>query len=237
MSRSRPGRALLLAGLLAGAGTGAAAHPLDEYVQASYLTLGPEGVTIDLRLTPGVEVATRVLAVIDTDRDRAISDAEGRAYAAMVLRELSLELDGRGAPLRLAGAELPAVADLLRGEGTIALRVESDAPGAGRPGDHRLAYRNGHEPARSAYLVNSYVPAAPFSISAQTRDYYQRGIEVDYTVARGRAGWHWWGGAALVALAGGLGVASARRRRARGARGLADPPRGGVSSGTSASPR
>jgi hypothetical protein len=45
----------------------AAAHPRDEYLQALYLTLGADGVTVELALSPGVRVAPQMVAVIDED--------------------------------------------------------------------------------------------------------------------------------------------------------------------------
>jgi hypothetical protein len=43
----------------------AAAHVLDEYVEAAQISLAPEGARVELRLVPGVEVADRVFALID----------------------------------------------------------------------------------------------------------------------------------------------------------------------------
>ena len=174
----------------------ASAHVVDEYVQASYITLGAEGVSIEIDLTPGVDVAARVLAIVDADGDGEISGAEGRAYAARVLRDISLTVDGRAVALSLTGGAFPAVSEMRRGEGVIRLRLggqgwPEDGDGA-RPGTHRLVYRNSHRPVPSSYLVNAYLPAAPFTITAQHRDRLQHGIEIDYTVKREpRSAWAW----------------------------------------------
>ena len=231
MTHGRRRRRLLLA--LAGlalCARPASGHVVDEYVQASYITLGSDGVSIDLNLTPGVDVAARVLAMIDGDGDGEISAAEGRAYAALVLRDLSLVVDGRQVPLSLAGGAFPAVAAVRAGEGVIRLRL-SAAPWSGgsgaRPGAHTLALTNSHHPAPSTYLVNAYLPAAPFTITGQRRDRLQRAIEVEFTVAAvpralapppapagARVAWRWVA-VALVTLVAGASWVVRRRVASR----------------------
>ena len=93
----------------------AVVHPLDEYVQATYITLEPDRVRLDLYLTPGVEVAERVVALIDRDRDGEVSAGESEAYAGTVLRGLSLRVDDRPFPLALVGVESAPAAALLAG--------------------------------------------------------------------------------------------------------------------------
>jgi hydrogenase/urease accessory protein HupE len=187
-------RALLLAvaGLLLPAAL-AAAHPLDEYVQATYITLSPERVELDIFLTPGVQVAPRVIALLDSDGNGEISRAEALAYGRRALGEMRLAVDGRALPLDLAGAEYPQPAEILRGEGTLRLRVSAGAwSESGGRAAHRLFFHNAHEPVPSSYLVNAYLPAAPISITHQERDWSQHGIEIDFSVAGGApAGWGW----------------------------------------------
>ena len=42
------------------------AHRLDEYLQATTIAIEPDHLTLQLRLIPGVAVATKVLAFVDT---------------------------------------------------------------------------------------------------------------------------------------------------------------------------
>jgi nickel/cobalt transporter (NicO) family protein len=51
----------------------ASAHPMDEYVQNTYIDLAPDRTTLQIDLTPGVFVAPEVVALIDTDGDGEIS--------------------------------------------------------------------------------------------------------------------------------------------------------------------
>ena len=53
------------------------AHRIDEYLQATTISLEQERIGVEIRLTPGVEVFRAVFAKIDTDGDGSIS--RGRA--------------------------------------------------------------------------------------------------------------------------------------------------------------
>lgn len=161
----------------------ASAHPIDEYVQNTYIDLAPDRTTLQINLTPGVIVAPEVLALIDADGDGEISEAEGEAYAKnAVLQNIALEVDGEPQPLTLVDSSFPTPLDMSAGMGTIRLWVAAEAP-AGSPGDHSLSYRNGHEPVNSRYLVNAFRASDEVEISRQDRDELQAGIRVNYTTA------------------------------------------------------
>jgi nickel/cobalt transporter (NicO) family protein len=161
----------------------ASAHPMDEYVQNTYIDLAPDSTTLQVDLTPGVLVAPEVVALIDADGDGEISEAEGEAYANdAVLRDVSLAVDGEPQPLTLVDSSFPTPLDMGAGMGTIRLWVVPETP-AGSPGDHSLSYRNDHEPVNSRYLVNAFKASDEVEISQQDRDELQNGIRVDYTTA------------------------------------------------------
>jgi hypothetical protein len=52
------------------------AHRLDEYLQSTLVAIEAGDVRLQINLTPGVAVAAQVLALIDRDRDGAISRKE-----------------------------------------------------------------------------------------------------------------------------------------------------------------
>jgi nickel/cobalt transporter (NicO) family protein len=171
--------AIPLALLPAGA---ASAHPLDVYLQGSYVTLAPSAVEVELDLSPGVLVAPRALAALDPDGDRTISSTESGTYAAGVLRQVEVRVDGRALPLRLTGVEVPPYLTVQTGYGTIKVRGEaSGAPSAA--GRHQVAYRNRFAPAGSAYQVNAFVAAgAAVVLGTQHRDATQRQSVIDYRI-------------------------------------------------------
>ena len=97
----------------------AVAHLLDEYVQAAKITLIPTGVGIELRLSPGVELADRIFATIDGDRNGQISTTEEQAYAQRVVQDLTLEVNDRAVPLILTSVQFPSRHEMNEGIGAI----------------------------------------------------------------------------------------------------------------------
>ncbi len=161
----------------------ASAHPIDEYVQNTYIDLAPDRTTLQIDLTPGMLVAPEVVMLIDTDGDGELSEAEGASYVEnAVLRDVSLAVDGEPQPLTLVDSSFPTPLDMGAGMSTIRVRVDAEAL-AGSPGDHLLSYRNDHEPVNSRYLVNAFKASDEVEISHQDRDELQNGIRVDYTTA------------------------------------------------------
>ena len=175
----------------------AAAHRLDEYLQATRIGFADHSVDVEIDLSPGVRVAPQVVALIDTDRDGALSRAEQRAYAALVVKLASLTVDGTAVPLALAGSEYPSAAEMRAGTGTIHLRARSAVRPASA-GAHVLTYVNVHQPEMSAYLVNALAPPPGIRITGQQRDPWQQQLRLEYVVDAG--------GGAASRLAAGLGV-------------------------------
>ena len=179
----------------------AAAHVLDEYVQAAQIALAPGGAHVELRLTPGVEVAERVFALIDVDADGQISPAEEQAYSRRVLQDIALEVDGRRVPLALTGIHFPSRREMKEGIGAIHLDLKAEAA-LGAAGEHQLSFRNDHLPELGVYLVNALVPAtSEIKISGQERDPHQREMRLSLhvTSSDGR-GTQPWAGMLMVCL-------------------------------------
>lgn len=172
----RPGVVTLVAWLTWSAP--AAAHRLDEFLQATRIVLQPDAVELEIDLTPGVEVAAAVIQAIDTDRDGVLTEPEQAAYASLVLETTRLTLDGRPLTSVPTAHAFPPVADLTTGTGTIHLRARADAHDLLR-GAHELHYVNGHAPPSSAYLVNAMMPPDGVRITRQRRDREQREIVID----------------------------------------------------------
>jgi hypothetical protein len=156
------------------------AHRLDEYLQASRLSLLPDGVGVEIDLTPGSSVAADVSALIDTDADRQLTQVEVERYTRGVLADLVLEANGDAVSLRLTGVQAPTVDEMMAGLGTIRITAIGDRPGIGR-GRVRLNYRNNHQGPSSVYLVNALVPRdSSVRVTTQTRDAHQREITLEF---------------------------------------------------------
>ncbi|MFN8539421.1 MAG: hypothetical protein U0232_18325 [Thermomicrobiales bacterium] len=160
----------------------ALAHPLDIYLQATYITVSPAQVVVELDLTPGVLVAPQALALLDADGDQQIADAEGRAYAETIVRNVAIQVDGQPLALAITKIDMPEYLVIQAGYGTI--RVFTSATlAAGLTGTHAIAYSNNNAPAGVAYQVNTFVEnGAAITLGKQNRSDTQQSIAVDYTI-------------------------------------------------------
>jgi len=160
-------------------GTTAHAHRLDEYLEATILSLDGNRIHAEIRLTPGVSIAPVVIGEIDTNRDGVISAAEQHSYAAEVLADLSLAVDGNPIRPHLVSLRFPRTNDMKEGTGEIELDFDAALPPRG--GSRRLTFENRHEFPIAAYLVNCLVPQDPrVRIVSQSRNYSQSSYQLDF---------------------------------------------------------
>jgi hydrogenase/urease accessory protein HupE len=153
------------------------AHRLDEYLQATIFSIEPGNIHATMRLVPGVAVAPRVIASIDSDHDGVLSPDEEHRYAERVMSDLELKEDGRNLPLHLASVTLPSVDQMKMGTGEIELAFSADLPAV--RGEHQLTFENHHESGISVYLVNSLVPQdQSLQLEAQSRNQNQSFYQV-----------------------------------------------------------
>lgn len=157
---------------------GVAAHRLDEYLQATLIGVTRDGVDVEINLTPGVAVLPAVLSAIDRNHDGRISPDEEQAYAAEVLRDVELQVDGKSVPLRLTGRQFPSLQAMSEGLGTIRLNMRADRAG------HELRFENRHMSGVSVYLVNCLASRDDGLLAGKPeRDEAQRSIRFSYSFA------------------------------------------------------
>ena len=195
--------AIALAALLASP-TDAIAHRLDEYLQASRVTLDRDRISLEIDLTPGASMATAAVGLLDRDGDGAISPAEAGAYGRRVVADLIVVLDDRPVAMSLTRTEVPTIAEMRDGLGTIRLSAVGRVPSV-TAGRRRLLLRNTHEPLTSVYLANAMISNDErVAVVKQSRDPRQQELRVDYDIALGVSGQFLWlafGAAALSILA------------------------------------
>ena len=182
MRSAMAGLAGLLLALLPGR---AEAHPVDEVVQAAYLTLAPGAVRLELDITPGSNVAGALLHVLDANADRTIAAAEARGYARRVLRQSTLTLDGVAVSWTLNEVNVPSYQSFETGSGTISIHAVAERPDS--PGPHVLSYRNDHHPAASLPMANVFLLPGEgwqYRVVSQQRTDDGREITVSYNVDR-----------------------------------------------------
>lgn len=196
--------------ILLASGMPACAHRLDEYLQATTISLEKDRVQAQIRLTPGVSVSSYMIGTIDTNHDGILSRGEQQAYADQVLREVSLTLNAQRLPLQPLSVRFPKISEMKEGLGTIEISFAADASGSL---ERQLVFENHHQSPIAAYLVNCLVPQdRDIQITAQRRSYEQSVYQVSYRqggVRPGPLSLAWWslgrslaGSAATLLLAG-----------------------------------
>jgi len=165
----------------------AAAHALDEYLQAILIGVEKDHVSVSMRLVPGVAVLPDVLRGMDKNGDGKVSISERQDYPTRVLGDLYLSLNGKHLPLRLISADIPAPEQLQEGLGQMRIEMKADFPANG--GQRRLVLRNHHQSQIAAYLVNSLAARdTSIRLLAQRRNTDQSFYQLDYMQAAGAPG-------------------------------------------------
>ena len=161
---------------------GVSAHVLDEYLQSAQIALTPDAVRLEMHLMPGVDVADRVFAAIDRDRNGQLSAAEQRAYAQRVSADLVFKVDNRPLPLILLSSDFPSHKAMKQGDAPINLTFSVAT--AFSPGDHQLTFRNNHWRSIAVYQVNALLPPTnSIFITSQQRDASQREFQLYFRIA------------------------------------------------------
>jgi hypothetical protein len=175
-------RLVAIIALAAGLPASSSAHELDEYLQAARVSLEQHQILCEIDLTPGADIAPEIVALVDRDENGRVEPSEAEAYGRTVLRDVSLELDGRTVALTLTRVDVPTVGEMKAGVGTIQVRATADIA-RWDSGRHRLYFRNDHHPDAAVYLVNPLAPSHhDIVLAAQARDRKQREIRLEYDV-------------------------------------------------------
>jgi hypothetical protein len=160
------------------------AHRIDEYLQASIVSFENGGIRVSMRLIPGVLVSSAVIGNIDTNKDGSFSESEQRAYAQRVIGDLSITMDGKAVPPKLAAWSFPQPGQMREGLGEIHIDYTLDLSSGSAVRSFVLA--NHHLSRLSVYLMNVIVPEDPYTrILAQKRDSQQSVYELDFEQGTG----------------------------------------------------
>ncbi|HTL17512.1 MAG TPA: hypothetical protein VL793_09755 [Patescibacteria group bacterium] len=158
------------------------AHRLDEYLQATLVSIKPGEVRLRLNLTPGVEVAEQVISRIDRNKDGVISSNEAAIYSRLLKRDLTLRVDHRKVELRITGLNLPEPTELRTGLGIIQIEFSATVHPLA-PGAHSLTLKNRHLSGISVYLFNAaQPPPGSVHIISQKRNDNQSTGEIEFRI-------------------------------------------------------
>jgi hypothetical protein len=165
---------------LAAISPAASGHVLDEYLQTTLVVIDPDDIRLKINLTPGIEIAEKVLSQIDTNGDGTISSGESAAYAEILKRDLTVRFDGIATQLKLTASNIPELADLRTGHGVIQMEFLL-MPSSFSGGNHRLIFENRHFDSLGVYLFNAARPrSASIRIARQNRNANQSKGEIDF---------------------------------------------------------
>ena len=160
----------------------AVAHRLDEYLQATILSVSKARLEASMRLLPGVAVFPAVFASIDTNSDGVLSESEQRSYAVRVLADLSLTADGHHLRPQLISVHFPSIEQMKAGLGEIQIEFRADLPAG--DSHRKIILENHHQPRISVYLVNCLVPRdRDIRVVAQQRNEDQSLYQLEYVNA------------------------------------------------------
>lgn len=156
------------------------AHRLNEYLQATTITLSRDKVRLQMRLTPGTAIAVKLLQTIDANGDGAISLTEQRNYLGQIEHDLSLTIDGRYTALEAQAFIFPAPEAMKKGVGDVIVSYEAalDTKNVA----HQLIFKDQHYKNMAVYLVNCLLPAdTTLKVTGQTRSNDQSVYQLDFT--------------------------------------------------------
>ncbi|SDD98610.1 HupE / UreJ protein [Mucilaginibacter pineti] len=149
-------------------------------MQATTISLTSDKVFLELRLTPGTDVAARIIKAIDLNGDQQFSEGEKRAYLNKLNRDVSLAMDGHTAWLKLVSSTFSNVEDLKEGIGDVIIDYEADITTPGFA--HQLIFKNQHYSSIAVYMVNTLLPVdTAIQVNSQTRSNDQSVYQLDFT--------------------------------------------------------
>ena len=129
-----------------------------------------------------MEVADKVLALIDRDHDGVISKSEEAGYAELLKLDLTARLDEHDVAIKLIASTFPEPAELRAGLGIMQVEFSVTSTGL-TAGAHKLTLENRHAPAASVYLINAAKPrSGAVQITAQKRNQNQASGDIGFTI-------------------------------------------------------
>lgn len=156
----------------------AAAHRETGLLQKSLVEVTDREVLVQVTVHPGMDVAKRVIALMDANGDGNIGTAEADIWAARFMEVQSVTMDGRPLPLRLEGVSSTPPSDILGGHPAADVRFSADL-GTVKPGAHAMVFRNGWEPFAGEWQCDGLVSGTPaVRITSHSRDEVERELKL-----------------------------------------------------------
>lgn len=146
------------------------AHRTTGLLQASLVDVLPSQVGVEVTLTPGIDIAPKIFALLDMNGDGVVSEIESAVWSEIFMAGQSVAVDGKLLPLTVQSVRTSPLAEMTNGHAEIVVNFTADLGELTR-GPHTIVCANHYEPIPSAYQVNGLVPKAPsVRITSHCRD-------------------------------------------------------------------
>ena len=163
------------------------AHRTSGLLQASLVDVQAAQVGVEVTLLPGMDMASKVYALLDTDGDGGISESERSAWGKEFLSRQTVTLDGRPLPITLQSVRAAPLSEMKEGHSEIVVHFIADL-GPGVRGAHALMCANRYSPVPCSYQSNGLVPKDPsVRITAHRRDEQQHELTLDVAFGKNPA--------------------------------------------------
>lgn len=155
------------------------AHRATGLLQASLVDVQPSQVAVEVTLVPGIDIAPKIIALLDRNGDGLFSDAESTAWSAHFLAGQRVTVDGRSLPLKLTGIHASPLMEMIGGHAEIVVSFTADIGNLAQ-GPHSIVCANRYEPIPCAFQINGLVPKVPgVRIINHRRDERQQELALD----------------------------------------------------------
>ncbi|MCI0534653.1 MAG: hypothetical protein L0Z50_05440 [Verrucomicrobiales bacterium] len=143
-------------------------------LQSSLVEILPTQVGVEVTLAPGIDLAPKIIALIDLDHNGVFSDLESEAWSELFMARQSVTVDGQSLPLELKSVRASPLAEMTGGHAQIVVHYTAELGSLAR-GSRTIVCANRYEPIPCAYQCNGLVPKAPgVRIASHRRDERQR---------------------------------------------------------------
>jgi hypothetical protein len=150
------------------------AHRTAGLLQSSLVEVLPSQVGVEVTLTPGMDIAPKMVALLDTDGDGVFSGIESAVWSEVFMVGQSMKVEGQLIPLQLQSVRTSPLGEMTNGHAEIVVHFTADLDPSTR-GARTIVCANRYEPIPCTYQCNGLVPKAPgVHLSSHRRDSDER---------------------------------------------------------------
>ena len=154
------------------------AHRVEGLLQSSLVEVLRSHVGVEVTLVPGIDIAPKIIALLDANGDGVFSELESAAWSLRFMEGQSVTVDGQSVPLNLKSVRISPLAEMTNGHGEIVVYFTADVGPLAR-GPRTIICANRYEPIPCVYQSNGLVPKAPgVRISSHRRDERQKELSL-----------------------------------------------------------